>query len=155
MAAKDFLKLVKQLREQTGAGIMDCRQALEEAEGDLTAAKEILAEKRESIADKKAERETSEGGVFSYIHANNKIGAIVALECETDFVARTEDFQKLGRELAMQTAAMNPTDEKELLQQDYIRNPQQKVGDLIKQVIGKTGENIQVKRITRLSIDGD
>src|SRR5919199_1947476 len=98
---------VKALREETGAGIMDCRRALSEAEGDVSRAKVILRERGLAAAGKKAERETSQGLVEAYIHGG-RIGALVELNCETDFVARTDEFKNLAREIAMQVAAMNP-----------------------------------------------
>lgn len=99
---------IKQLREETGAGIVDVRQALQEADGDTKKAKEILRKKGQHIAAKKAGRTASEGFVGSYIHVTGKIGAMVALACETDFVARTENFQRLAKDLAMHVAAMHP-----------------------------------------------
>src|SRR5919199_1962773 len=100
---------VKALREETGAGIMDCRRALTEAGGDLSKAKAILRERGLAAAGKKAERETGQGLVEAYIHGGGRIGALVELNCETDFVARTDEFRQLAREIAMQVAAMNPT----------------------------------------------
>jgi len=101
-------KLIIQLRAQTGAGMKDCREALEEAKGDLEKAVEILRKKGAKIANKRAEKEASEGIVYAYIHANNKIGALVELNCETDFVAKNEEFRKLAHDLAMQIAAQSP-----------------------------------------------
>ena len=101
-------KLIIQLRAQTGAGMKDCREALEEAKGDLAKAVEILRKKGAKIANKRAEKEASEGIVYAYIHANNKIGALVELNCETDFVAKNEEFRKLAHDLAMQIAAQSP-----------------------------------------------
>lgn len=100
--------MIKELRERTGAGIVDCKKALQEANGDMEKAVEILRRKGAAKAAKKAERATAEGIVVSYIHAGGKVGALVELNCETDFVARTEDFKKLGYEIAMQVAAMSP-----------------------------------------------
>jgi elongation factor Ts len=101
-------KLVKQLREMTGAGILDCKKALEEAGGDLEKAAEILRKKGIAKAAKKASRETKEGIIHSYIHAGGRVGVLLELNCETDFVARNELFQELAKELAMQIAAMKP-----------------------------------------------
>jgi elongation factor Ts len=101
-------QMIKELRERTGAGIVDCKKALQEANGDMEKAVEILRRKGAAKAAKKAERATAEGIVVSYIHAGGKVGALVELNCETDFVARTEDFKKLGYEIAMQVAAMSP-----------------------------------------------
>ncbi|HQK92486.1 MAG TPA: translation elongation factor Ts [Armatimonadota bacterium] len=99
---------VKELRERTGAGMMDCKQALTEADGDMDAAIEWLRKKGLSAAAKRATRQASEGAVFAYVHTNQKIGVLVELNCETDFVARTEGFRNLGAELALQVAAMAP-----------------------------------------------
>jgi elongation factor Ts len=99
---------VKKLRDVTGAGMMDCKRALEEAGGDQERARMVLREKGLAKAQKKSARETSEGVIVSYIHGNNRIGVLLELACETDFVARNEDFIQLARELALQVAAMNP-----------------------------------------------
>ena len=106
--AKITTQMIKELREKTGAGIVDCKKALQEARGDIEKAVEILRKKGAAKAAKKAERATAEGIVVSYIHAGGKVGALVELNCETDFVARTEDFKQLGHEIAMQVAAMAP-----------------------------------------------
>ena len=149
---KNNLALVKELRSLCGAGISDCQKALEEANGDIKKALTILRKQGQEIAAKKAEREAREGVVAAYVHANQKIGAMVALSCETDFVARTGEFKNLAYELAMQVAAMAPTSIEELLAQEYIRDPQIKVGELIAQTVGKIGENIKVKEFVRLEV---
>jgi len=102
------LELITKLRAQTGAGMKDCREALEEASGDLEKAVEILRKKGAKIASKRADKEAKEGVVYAYIHANNKIGALIELNCETDFVARNEEFKNLAHDLAMQIAAQSP-----------------------------------------------
>ena len=145
------VELIKKLREKTGAGIADCRNALEETKGDLAKAEEVLKKKGLEKATKKSERETHQGRVFSYVHAG-KIGVLVSLQCETDFVAKTEEFQDLGKEICLQIASMNPKDTKELESQEYIRDPQQKIGDMIKSVIGKLGENIKVGSFSRVTV---
>ena len=131
---------------------MDCRKALEEAKGDMKNAEIILDKKGIEKADKKADRVTEEGLVETYIHSNGKIGAMVELTCETDFVARTDDFKTLAHELAMQIAAMEPTNSANLLEQPYIRDYTVTISDLIKKTIAKVGENIVVKRFTRFEI---
>ncbi|MBI4100456.1 translation elongation factor Ts [Candidatus Microgenomates bacterium] len=143
---------IKKLREETGGGIIECRTALEECDGDFKKAKEWLLRKGIERAVKKEGRETVQGIVDCYIHATGKVGAMVALTCETDFVARTDDFKKLAHEIAMQIASMDPKDVNELLKQEYIRDPKKKIGDLIKEVIGKLGENIVIKSFKRLQI---
>ena len=149
---KNNLALVKELRSLCGAGVSDCQKALREANGDVKKALTILRKQGQEIAAKKAEREAREGVVAAYMHANQKIGSMVVLSCETDFVARTEEFKNLAYELAMQVAAMAPTSIEELLAQEYIRDPQIKVGELIAQTVGKIGENIKVKEFVRLEV---
>lgn len=129
---------LKKLREQTSAGVADCRMALEESKGDMKKATEILRKKGLERAEKKSEREVKAGLVFSYIHHTGRVGSIVSLACETDFVAKTDDFQHLGREIAMHLAATND------LEAPYVRDPSKSIQDLIKETIGKLGENIQV-----------
>lgn len=141
---------VKKLREETGAGIMDAKKALQESNGDFAKAKEIIAAKGQERADKKADRETGVARVFAYVHFNGKTGAMVKLACETDFVAKTEDFEKLGREVAMQIASMMPETVEDLMQQDYLRDPKKTITELVKEVSGKTGENVRVIEIARL-----
>ncbi len=102
------LDLITKLREQTGAGVADCKEALEETNGDLDKAIEILRKKGAKIASKRADKEAAEGIIYAYIHANNKIGALVELNCETDFVAKNEEFKNLANDIAMQIAAQNP-----------------------------------------------
>lgn len=132
------LEDIKKLREQTSAGVSDCRSALEEAKGDMKKAAEILKKKGIEKAAKKADREVKAGMIFTYVHHTGRVGSIVGLACETDFVAKTEDFQKLGREIAMHVAATGSLDV------PYIRDASKSISDLIKETIGKLGENIQV-----------
>jgi len=144
--------LIKKLRVQTKAGIMECRQALEESGGDIGKAKKWLTKKGLSKAAKKAERTTKAGLVEAYIHAGGMVGAMVKLTCETDFVARNKEFKKLAHEIAMQVAATNPRDTKVLLKQEYIRDPSKKIGDLVKTAIAKLGENIKVEKVIRFKV---
>lgn len=141
---------IKKLREITGAGIADCRDALEKSK-NLKEAQEYLKKRGIEKAEKKADRETRQGKVFSYIH-NSKVGVLVVLGCETDFVAKTAEFETLGKELCLQIASMNPKDYDELVTQEYIRDSGVKVGDLIKTVIGKLGENIKVNEFSRVTV---
>lgn len=145
------IEQVKQLRDETQASIADCRKALEESDGDYKKAIEWLAKRGAEIAEKKADRETSQGIVESYVH-NGKVGVLLTLLCETDFVARTEEFKNLAHEIALQISAMNPADVKSLLVQEYIRDPQMTIEQLIKSAIGKLGENIKVREFTRLEL---
>ena len=189
--------MVKELRDQTGAPIIDCKNALNETGGNIDKALEVLRIKGVAKASKKAGRETHEGIITSYIHGGGKIGVMVEINCETDFVARNEEFQSVAKELAMQIAANNPKYitkdevpdeeiEKEkkilkaevvesgkpedmadkivdgkinkfyeevcLLEQPYIREPKTKVGDLLKSLIAKIGENIVIKRFVRYQL---
>ena len=145
-------KLIKRLREKTGAGIVECKQALVKTKGEMKKAEEILAEAGLAKAAKKTGRETGDGRVISYTHHSGKVGALVSLGCETDFVARTDDFAKLGIEIAMQVAAMNPKDADELMAQAYIRDGGKTIEDLLKEHIAKLGENIVVLAFARQEI---
>lgn len=143
---------IKKLRELTSAGFADCKSALEEANGDLKKAESILKEKGIAKAAKKGDRETGSGLVETYVHLNGKIGVVLSVLCETDFVARTDEFKNLAHEIAMQVAAMDPKDAKELMEQDYIRDGSKTIEALIKENIAKLGENIQIGEFSRLEI---
>ena len=144
------IEKIKKLRELTGGGIADCREALEQTK-DLDAAVKYLKKKGLEKAEKKSVRETHQGRVFSYVHGG-KIGVLVALLCETDFVAKTDEFNNLGKELCLQIASMNPENINQLLKQESIRDPKLIINDMIKTVIGKLGENIKVDGFTRVTI---
>src|SRR3990167_8880443 len=144
---------VKKLREETGALVMDARKALLEADGDFEKAKEHLKAFGAAAVGKRAERETSQGVIETYIHGGGKVGSMVHLACETDFVAKTDEFKTLAKEIAMQVAAMNPADVDELAKQEYIRKPGKKIKDLVNEVISKTGENVQIKKFSRYSLN--
>ena len=143
---------IKQLREKTQAGVMDAKKALEESDGDMKKAKAWIAKRGLQKAEKKADRETKQGTVGAYIHHDNKRGAMVKLLCETDFVARTDEFKVLAKELAMQITSMNPESKDVFLEQDYIRDPKLTIAALIKQLSAKTGENIQLGEFVRLEL---
>ena len=128
------------------------RKALEEAGGEIEKAMGLLKERGALVAAKKAGRQTGEGIVSSYIHANGKVGVMVKLLCETDFVARTEQFKELGHEIAMHIAAMNPENVEELVAQSYVRNQDQTIDQLMKDYISKLGENIQIGEFCRFEI---
>ena len=145
-------KDIQRLREDTKAGVMDCKRALEDADGDYDRAKTLLKERGLASAAKKAGREAREGVVASYIHAGGKIGALVEVASETDFVARNPEFQKLAQELAMQVAAMRPADVDELYAQAYIRDASKTVKDLVTAVAVSTGENVSVRRFQRFAL---
>ena len=142
---------VQKLREETGAGVMDCKHALEEASGNFEKAKAIIHKKGLAKAAKKSERVTTAGHLESYVHAG-RVGVLLELRCETDFVARNEKFKKLAHELAMQIAAMAPADVEELLKQPYIKDESKTMGDLVKEVIAKVGENVKVNKFSRMEV---
>lgn len=146
------IELLKKLRNETSAGIADCRKALEETDNNYEKAKEWLKAKGLEKAEKKGDREVGQGLVESYVHQTGRVAALVEILCETDFVARTDEFKFLAKEVAMQVASMNPKDVDALLKQDYIRDNSLTIEKLIKQTIGKLGENIVVKKISRIAI---
>ena len=158
---------VKELRERTGAGVMDCKRALEEVNGDLDKATEILRQRGLALAEAKAHRVTMQGLVECYIHAGGRIGAMVELNCETDFVARTDSFKALAHDLATQVAATGPLfvspddvppgaegDHSEmcLMLQPYIRDPSRTIQELVSEAIAQTKENIRVSRFARFEL---
>ena len=153
------LELIKKLREQTGAGIADIKNALELLEAQkkidpaevIKAALEILKKKGFEKGASKGDRDVKAGLVDVYSHGG-KVGVMVEVLCETDFVARTDDFKNLAHELSLQIASMNPSSVEELLKQEYIRDNSITVDQLIKYVIGKVGENIQVGRFERIAL---
>ena len=146
------LSSIKKLREETGAGVMDAKSALDACDGDISKAKDFLRAKGLEKASKKSEREIKSGRVFSYIHGGGKVGAIVKLGCETDYVAKNEKFEKLGNEVAMQVAAMAPENVEQLLEQAYIRESGKTISELVKEAISTIGENITISEISRLSV---
>jgi len=144
------IEQVKQLREETAASITDCSHALEEAKGDFVKAKEFLKKRGKDLAGKKSCRQTSQGIIESYIHPNKKVGVLLELDCETDFVGKSQDFQNLAHEICLQVAAMG--DEIPLLEQPWVKDPSKTIKDLIDELIGKVGENIVIKRFIRYQI---
>ncbi len=145
------LDLLKKLREETKAGVSDCRQALEDAAGDYEKAKKLLLERGLEKAAKKEGKETSQGMVEAYVHAG-RVGVLVELRCETDFVARTDDFKKLCHEIALQVAAMDPKNIEELLKSPYIRDAGTTIEALIKLTVAKVGENITIAKFERMAL---
>lgn len=143
---------IKKLREETSASVSDVKKALEESLGDYGKAIQWLKKRGIEKAEKKADRITSQGLVESYVHGGGKIGVLVKITCETDFVARTSEFKNLAHEIAMQVSAMNPKDVASLLKQEYIRDNTHTIESLIKSVIAKLGENIVVKEFTRYEL---
>jgi elongation factor Ts len=162
-------ELIKQLRELTGAGVMDCKRALEEADCDVAKAQSIIQAQGMARAEKRAGREASQGVIESYIH-QGRIGALVELNCETDFVARTDDFRALARDIAMQVASMSPkyvskdeippndatpVSELALLEQPFIRDGSRTIGQLVIETSAKTGEKVAVRRFARFELGRD
>lgn len=143
---------VKKLRAKTGASMIDCKNALQEADGDEQKALEILSRRGADLAAKKAERQIKAGVIDSYIHTNQKIGVLLELGCETDFVARNENFKNLAHELCLQISATNPQTIEELLSQPFIKNPERLVRDLINDAVAKLGENIQIAKFIRFEL---
>jgi elongation factor Ts len=143
---------VQRLRAESGAGVMDCKRALEDAGGDYEKALGLLKQRGLESVAKKSGREAKEGLIASYIHSGGRIGALVELASETDFVSRGGDFQKLAQEIAMQVAAMNPATVEELLEQPYIRDGSKKIRDLVTEVASTTKENVHVRRIQRFAL---
>ena len=143
--------LVAKLREETGAGVMDCKHALDEAGGDYEKAKKILAESADAIAKKKAERSTEQGLVECYVHGG-RVGALVELRCESDFVAKNPEFKTLAHNLCLQIASMAPKNVEEFLAQEFIMDPKLTIDSYIKTLIAKIRENIQVKRFVRFEL---
>ena len=172
------IEKIKQLREETAAGMMDVKRALEESDGDMERARRVLRERGQAIAAKKSGRETNQGLIEAYIHFNGRVGVLVEVNCETDFVARTPEFRELAHDLAMQVAATSPSYvsidevpseawenlEKEhgdrdkaaaavvLLEQPFIKDPKLTIRDLVRERIGKLGENIVVRRFARFEV---
>lgn len=144
-------KEVAKLRAETGAGVMESKRALDEA-GDYDKAKELLKQWGAARAEKKADRLAEQGVIESYIHSTGRVGAIVELNSETDFVARNPDFRQLAKEIAMQVAAMEPETVDALLAQPYIRDGSKTVKDLVTGLAASTGENIQVRRFQRFEL---
>jgi len=165
---------IKRLREETSCGVIDCKKALEEAKGDLGKAKELLRKRGLEMAAKKSDRLAKEGRVEAYIHNGNKIGVVVEVNCETDFVARSEDFCKFTRDVALHIAALNPKYIKKedvpadvlakeadkeafikancLLAQAYVKDPGKSIQDLLNELVAKIGENIIVSRFIRYKV---
>ncbi len=159
---------IKELRAQTGAGIMDCKHALEETNGNVEQAEEILRQQGIAAAAKKASRSANQGLVESYIHSGGRIGALVEVNCETDFVARTPEFREMAHDLAMQVAAMSPLyvdgddvpDDQEdvnpqeacLMQQPFIKDPTKTIQDVVNETVARLGEAVRVRKFARFSL---
>ena len=152
MESKNIIELVKKIRQETSLGIMEIKSAVEEAGGDEKKAKEILKEKGYKKAESKTERETHQGRVATYTHSTGKIGVMVELLCETDFVAKHEDFLALSKDVCLQIAAMNPETVEDLLKQEFIKDSTKTIEEMIKTLVAKFGENMKLTRFARFEI---
>lgn len=146
------LDKLKKLREESGVSFSLCKKALEETGNEIEKAKKLLSKWGIEKAEKKVDRETGEGAIFSYIHHNKKIGVMVEILCETDFVARNSDFEKLGKDIAGQIAFVDPKSVEELLKSEYIREPGKTIDALLKEHILKIGEKLTINRFTRYQV---
>jgi elongation factor Ts len=143
---------IRKLREETGAPVIRVKKVLEEVGGDAKKAFKILQKEGFEKASKREGRETSQGLIETYVHHSGKVASLVELLCETDFVARNELFKALAHDLALQVASLEAKNVKELTEQEFIKDPTKKVGDLVKEVIAKTGENIVIGRFFRVKL---
>ena len=158
---------VKEVRLKTGAGMLDCKKAVEQCDGDVARAIESLKEKGLAMASKRSERAVGEGVIASYLHHNSRVGALVELNCETDFVARNDDFKQVAYDIAMHVVASSPVylceedmpadcelaaAEACLLSQPFVKDPSKSISDLITEVIARTGENVKVGRFSRIEV---
>lgn len=149
---KVAINTIRKLRDETGAGVMRVKSVLEEVKGNEKKALEILKKEGFEKVAKRSDRATGQGIVVSYIHHSGKIGVLVEILVETDFVAKNELTGVLGKEIALQVASMNPKDVRELLGQEFIKDPKKTISDLVKEVSAKTGENVKVGRFARIEI---
>jgi len=144
---------IQKIRQQTGAGIMDIKKALVETDGDETKALEVLRKMGQKIAAKKQAERTAENGIIdAYVHANGKVASLIMLGCETDFVAKNEEFKNLAHDIAMQISAMNPENIPALLEQNFIKDESKTIKDLVDEITAKLGEKIEVSEISRLEV---
>jgi elongation factor Ts len=149
--AEISIEEIKRLRELTGVGITDAKQALQEAAGDFDKALGEMRKKGLTKAEKRGEREARAGLIGSYVH-DGRIGVLVEVNCETDFVAKTDEFKDLVKDLTLHIAASDPENESELLEQPFVKDPSKTVGDVVKEANAKLGENIVVRRFSRMVI---
>jgi len=147
------IKKIKELREETGAGVMEVKEALEKHDGDIAKARKELQSKVAKKAAKKADRIAKDGLVYSYIHNNGKMGSMLVMACETDFVARTDDFKTLCKEIAMQICTDDYKNVGVLLKSEYMRDPSKTLNDLINEAIAKIGEKIELKKFVKYSVN--
>lgn len=146
------IDIVKQLRQETGISVSECKKALDQTGGDIEKAKDLLREWGKDVAKKKASRSTDQGLIEGYLHSTGRLGVLLDIRCETDFVTKSDDFKELAHGIAMHIASMYPEDVKELMEQDYVKDSSKKVKDVVTEYILKLGENIVIKEFSRLEI---
>lgn len=149
------LAAIQTLREKTGYGVMDVKKALEEAAGDLKKAEALLAKRGAVIAAKKTDRAANSGRIEAYIHGDGKIGVMVEVNSETDFVAKNPDFSRFVHDVALQIASMKPDSVAELLSQPFIKEPSKTIEQLLHELVGKVGENLSIRRFMRYELGSD
>ena len=154
MSKKVSVDAIKALRDKTSASLNDVRAALEQSGGDESKALAFLRERGAAIAEKRQGRTTGQGRVEAYVHHDGRLGAIVEVDCETDFVARTPEFQQFCKDLALHVAAMSPEGNDALLSQPFVKDPATSIEALVKALIAKTGENVVIRRFSRFEIGG-
>ena len=153
MKPKISLDAIKALRDETGAPVGEVRKALEDAGGDPAKARALLQQRGGEAAAKRQGRATGQGRVECYVHHDGRLAALVEVNCETDFVARTDDFKQFCRDVAMHVAAMDPEGSVQaLMAQPFVRDQGTTVGDLLKTLVGKTGENVVIRRFARFAV---
>lgn len=146
---------VQKIREETGLGVMDIRNALEESGGDKEKALKILSEKAGAKMEKRAGRATGQGKIGIYLHGDGKSACMVEVNCETDFVAKNEDFNDFIKDLTLQIISMKPNNVEELLEQDFVKDGSKKISDLLKEIVAKTGENVVISKFVIYAVGGD
>ena len=152
MRAKVRLDAIKRLRDETGAPVGDVRSALEAADGDEAKARALLKQRGAQVANKRQGRATGQGRIEAYIHHDGRLGALVEVNCESDFVARTDEFRQLCKDLAMQVAAMEASDVDGLMKQPFVKDAGTTIGDLLKALMAKTGEKVVIKRFMKFAL---
>jgi len=155
MSIKISASDVQEIRNETGLGVMDIRKALEETKGNKEKALKVLSRKAGEKMEKRAGRATGQGRIGVYTHGDGKSAVMVEVNCETDFVAKNEDFINFVKDLTLQVVSMNPKSIEELLKQDFIKDGSKKISDLLKETIAKTGENIVIKRFIVYKVGGE
>ncbi len=147
-------EIIKQLRDETGVSLGKCQEAVEQADGDIEKARELLREASAGLSAKKADRTLGAGSITSYIHSNLQVGTLLEMNCETDFVAKTDAFVQLANDVALHITAMGSMDKESLLAEPFVKNPEITIAQYIEETIQKTGERIEVGTFSRLTVLG-